>query len=185
MEIVQRSWGDNHDVPGDVNGTCHWCGEWGHSQSRCRWKDEYTEWVRRNRAEHTHNVEEEEDDAVESANLERLEVKRGELRTLCSLENPFAVMTNVDEEGHDDNEAPASETVVLQEDNDWVHVPNKKKTIKSERKKIWNRWTRLKDVEINGFETEELSAVKEEEDGSLWITVDSSERMAPQFKVKP
>ena len=102
-ESVQRSWGDNHDMPGDVNllhckgnskghhfakgkeksfssgngvtdksggkgtggkdysekgsgkggghfnGTCHWCGEWGH----------------------THNVEEEED-AVESANLESL-----------------------------------------------------------------------------------------------------------------
>ena len=71
-------------------------------------------------------VEEEEDDAVESANLESLEMKRGEWRALCSLENRFAVMMNVDEEGHDDNEAPASETVVPQEDNDWVHVLNKK-----------------------------------------------------------
>ena len=47
-------------------------------------------------------------------------------------------------------------------------------------------------MEINGFETEELSAVEEKEDGSLWITVGSgasenviSERMAPQFEVKP
>ena len=47
-------------------------------------------------------------------------------------------------------------------------------------------------MEINGFETAELSAVKEEEDGSLWITVHSgasenviSERMARQFEVKP
>ena len=47
-------------------------------------------------------------------------------------------------------------------------------------------------MEINGFETEELSAVKEEDGDSLWITVDSgasenviSERMAPQFEVKP
>ena len=45
--------------------------------------------------------------------------------------------------------------------------------MKGERKNIWNGWTRLKDTEINGFETEELSAVREEEDGSLWITVDS------------
>ena len=44
-------------------------------------------------------------------------------------------------------------------------------------------------MEINGFETEELSAVKEQEDGSLLISVDSgasenviSERMAPQFE---
>ena len=74
---------------GQFNGTCHWCGEWGHSQSRCRWEDEYMEWVRRTRAEHTHNVEEEEDDAVESANLESLEVKRGEWRALCSLGASF------------------------------------------------------------------------------------------------
>ena len=36
------------------------------------------EWVRRTRAEHTHNVEEEEEIEVESANLENLEVKREE-----------------------------------------------------------------------------------------------------------
>ena len=239
-DTVQRSWSDNHDVPGDVNplhykgsskghhftkgngktfssgnggkgakgkgkysgivnnksgvkgtggkgysekgsgkgaaqfnGTCHWCGEWGHSQSRCRWKDEYMEWVRRTRAEHTHNVEEEEEIEVESANLESLEVKRGEWRALCSLENRFAVLMNDDEEGHDDNEAPASESVVPQEDEDWVHVLNKKKTMKGESKKLRNRWTRFKDMEINGFETEELSAVKEEDGDSLWITVDS------------
>ena len=33
--------------------------------------------------------------------------------------------------------------------------------MKGESKKIWNRWTRLKDMEINGFETDELSAAKE------------------------
>ena len=54
-------------------------------------------------------------------------MKRGEWRALCSLENRFAVLTNVDEDGHDDNEAPGSETVAPQEDNDWVHVLNKKK----------------------------------------------------------
>ena len=152
-DTVQRSWSDNHDVPGDVNplhykgsskghhftkgkgetfssgnggkgakgkgkysgivnnksgvkgtdgkgysekgsgksaaqfnGTCQWCGEWDHSQSRCRWKDEYMEWVRRTRAEHTHNVEEEEEIEVESANLESLEVKRGVESTLFTRE---------------------------------------------------------------------------------------------------
>ena len=50
---------------------------------------------------------------------------------------------------------------------------NKKKTMKGESKKIRNRWTRFKDMEINGFETEELSAVKEEDGDSFWITVDS------------
>ena len=37
----------------------------------------------------------------------------------------FAVLTNFDEEGHDNNEAPVSETVALQEDNDCFHVVNK------------------------------------------------------------
>ena len=51
---------------------------------------------------------------------------------------------------------------------------------------------RPNDTEINGFEMEELTAVKEEEENALWITVDSgasenvvSEKMAPQFEVKP
>ena len=93
---------------------------------------------------------------------------------------------------HDDNEAPASETVAPQEDDDWVRVVNKKKTAKSERKHVRNRWMRPKEKEINGFEMEELSEAKKEQDGRVWITVDSgasenviSEKMAHQFEVKP
>ena len=52
------------------------------------------EWVRRTRAEHMHNVEKEEENTVESANLEILEVKRGEWRALCSLENRFSALMN-------------------------------------------------------------------------------------------
>ena len=37
-----------------------------------------------------------------------------------TLEKRFVVLTNVDGEGHDDNEAPASETVVPHKDKDWV-----------------------------------------------------------------
>ena len=117
-------------------------------------------------------------------------MKRGEWKALWwSLKNRFAVLTNVDEEDHDDNEAPASKTVVPQQDNDWVHGLNKKETMKGESKKIWNRWTRLKRYGDQWFR-DGRSAVKEEEDGSLWITVDSgasenvmSEWMAPQLQV--
>ena len=91
--------------------------------------------------------------------------------------------------GHDDNEAPASKTAVQQKDNDWVHVWNKKKTVKGESKKIRNTMDAA--PKTNSFELQEVFAYKEEEDGNLWITVGSggSENvipgnMAPQFEVK-
>ena len=200
-DTVQRSWGDNHDVPGDVNPLHHKGNSKGHHftkgkgktfssrnggkgekgkgkysgiatgrkwwQRHCRErlqrKRKWERWwpvqwnlslVWRMGATRNRDVggkmstwsgpvglelntrttlKREEDDAVESANLESLEVKIGEWRALCSLENRFAVLTNVDEEGRDDNEAPAWETVVPQEDNDWVHVPKQEKDL--ERRK--------------------------------------------------
>ena len=56
---------------------CHCCGEWGHSQSQCEWKDEYKEWFRRTRGARTHNVEEEVD-AVENTNPGSEEGESGE-----------------------------------------------------------------------------------------------------------
>ena len=32
---------------GSFQGECHWCGQWGHTASRCPDKDQYMEWVRR------------------------------------------------------------------------------------------------------------------------------------------
>ena len=124
--------------------------------------------------------------------LGSLEVKRREWRAIYSPEIWFAVLMKDAKKGHDDNEAPASETVILQEDHDSVHVWSKKKTVKGESKKIRNRWTGPKDMEINSCELDEVFAYKDEEDGNLWITVDfgasenvMSEKMAPQFDRKP
>ena len=95
------------------------------------------------------------------------------MQALRSLENRFAALVNDDEQGHDGNEAPASETFAPQEDNDWVRVLNKKKTAKSESKYVRHGWMWPKDTETNGFEMEELSAAKEEPDGRVSITGDS------------
>ena len=31
---------------GEFQGSCHWCGKWGHTANRCTDKDEYMDWVR-------------------------------------------------------------------------------------------------------------------------------------------
>ena len=76
------------------------------------------------------------------------------MQALRSLKNRFAALVNDDEQGHDDTEAPASETFAPQEDNDWVRVLNKKKTAKSGRKYVRHGWMWPKDTETNGFEME-------------------------------
>ena len=72
--------GDNRSGKGSgrLKRVCHWYGELGHSQPRCRWWDEYQERVRGTRAEHARRnveAEEEEEDTVETTDLECLEVK--------------------------------------------------------------------------------------------------------------
>ena len=68
---------------GGFQGSCHWCGEWGHSQSRCRQKDEYMDGIRRSKGQEkgghyqTHHVE-------EDANARELEtLENSGWRTLC------------------------------------------------------------------------------------------------------
>ena len=70
------------------NRYCHWCGEWGLSQSRCRQKDDYMENQRKNGKGNSkggyeqiaHNVEENKNQ------LDNL-VKSVGYRCLCSLEH--------------------------------------------------------------------------------------------------
>ena len=107
--------------------------------------------VRRSRPEtsrpETHNFEKgEEENTVDSANLESMEVKRGGWQLSCSLENRFAVLVNEDEEDHDDVEAPGLQNLGPQDDNDWVHLSNmKKRKVKREHKNTRNRWIRSKE----------------------------------------
>ena len=90
--------GKGKGANGVFQGTCHWCGEWGHSQSRCRLKDEYMEGVRRARGqEQTYSVEPQ--DAQGKSELEALEARRNkdvvEWRSLCMLEsNRFAPLSD-------------------------------------------------------------------------------------------
>ena len=61
---------------GGFQGSCHWCGEWGHSQSRCRHKDEYMNEIRRTKGQ--------ERNGYQANSME--DVKPGDTREL-QLEN--------------------------------------------------------------------------------------------------
>jgi hypothetical protein len=90
--------GDGKGKGGGFQGHCHWCGEWGHSASRCKDKDVYMDGVRaRNgkgggKAMDTDNVE----DKTKNNNqdLENLEAKGG-YRTLCSIERKPVTTRNM------------------------------------------------------------------------------------------
>jgi len=77
---------------GGFMGYCHWCGEWGHSQSRCPAKDEYVDGVRQSKGKgkgsyrSADSIEESGDHGSGKDTLESLE-KTGGFRTLCSLEH--------------------------------------------------------------------------------------------------
>ena len=75
---------------GGFNGYCHWCSEWGHSQSRCKAKDEYMDNVRKEKGfgKGGPYYRQNPTDIVETNKdgLENLETKGG-FRALCSLEH--------------------------------------------------------------------------------------------------
>jgi hypothetical protein len=80
----------------EFQGHCHWCGEWGHPQTRCKQKDEYMEEARKSgsgggkwqdRSGQTNVVEQEKPNNNSNNTLESLEKnEEGSWRTLCYLE---------------------------------------------------------------------------------------------------
>ena len=187
---------------GGFQGHCHWCGEWGHSQSRCRWKDEYMDSVRRARGGKptAHNLEENdgEHQRTESrTDLENLETRRGGCTAwapLCSLEtNRFAPLATVDEEDYPD--------IHQANPGFWVEDQQLKKN-KAARcgmkrsNKHWEARTTNKSGELGSLyeqSGQELSSVSfEGTKADMWITIDSGasenvigESMASQFTTRP
>ena len=178
---------------GGFQGHCHWCGEWGHSQSRCKQKDEYMDNLRKGGYKgngkgyekggySTDNVEE---TGNPTDNLENLEMSGG-WRALCSLEhrsdkrskNRFAVLqTNDDDEEEILHHGGSPPGLTL---GDFWHKvePKRKSTKKMGRNPLCN-------LELNTVGSDEGT-------DDLWITIDSgasenviSEKMAPQVKVRP
>lgn len=97
--------GDGKGKGGGFQGECHWCGVWGHSQSRCRAKDEYMNQVRANgggsgvKGGYTQNVETKPEEKTDIGTLENA---GGGWRMLCSLErNKFAPLRPEEDEEED------------------------------------------------------------------------------------
>ena len=180
-------------------GNCHWCGEWGHSQSRCKMKDEYMENIRKSKGyskggHYADNVEDDSEDKEPLANLEA----SGGWRCLCSVEqhrepskksvsfkgsaNRFAALQNQeDEDAEDHTEGPPGLTV----GQVWKMAAPKGQKAKKEAKKRNKELGSLDSLEVNAME-------HNASDGGLWITIDSgasenviSEELAPQVKVRP
>ena len=174
------------------NGYCHWCGEWDHSQSRCRQKDDYMENQRKNGKGNSnggyeqiaHNVEENKN---QLRNLE----KSGGYRCLCSLEhggsccvtsNWFAALQELDE---DEEVSVGTGTPPGLTVGDFITV--KPKNQKNTKDRKVNQQTCFGDM--NNLE---VNTVHEKSDpNELTITIDSgasenviSEESAPQVKVR-
>ena len=172
---------------GGFNGYCHWCGEWGHSQSRCRQKDEYMDNQRRQHGKggSTDNVEE------ATNTLENLE-KGGGPSSLCSLEhccshhtsNRFAALAVADEDLDEqlDLEPISPPGLTL---GDFIQVKSKHK--KRNASKVFKERPNLCDLD-----SLELNQVRESRNNhELTITIDSgasenviSESTAPQVPIR-
>ena len=123
---------------GGFQGNCHWCAEWGHSQSRCRAKDEYMEGIRNGKGQEkggaTYNVE-----ATGTKDLETLEAA-GTWRTLCYLGQKTKInMKNryeaLSEEEEGDNE----------EDDCMEPPPGLEKSVWLKKMPIWRKKQTQKD----------------------------------------
>lgn len=178
---------------GGFQGNCHWCGEWGHSQSRCRKKDEYMDDVRKKQQVPADSVE-------VSANPGGLATLEGtDWRTLCCLEeNRFGALMEEDEEEDDIGEVQGD--AMSPPGLEWRKVEYKQK--KAENKCIDGlivTHPQCKGKKCKGYKGEyhEMNSLDQElnamhDDGKLWITIDSGasenvigEGMAPQYAVKP
>ena len=199
--------GDGKGKGGGFQGNCHWCGEWGHSQSRCRKKDEYMDGIRKGKGNEggyrsADNVEEHEcsEHDKPQQGLEHLESKGG-YRTLCSLEhrtvaairptgkaNTFAALTPDDDE--DDDMNFEEQEMQGPPGLSWTKVEHRS----PKKKKVWKKMDRreISSLEINTFDRTKNKQEQLKADKDLWITIDSgasenviNKQMAPQFRVQP
>ena len=75
---------------GGFQGNCLWCGEWGHSQSRCRHKDEYMNEIRRTKGQERNGYQTNSMENVKPPDHHDLEtLENCSWRTLCYLRSTF------------------------------------------------------------------------------------------------
>ena len=137
---------------GSFQGECHWCGQWGHTASRCPEKDAYMDWVRRTNnlgkggamQVDTHHIAEEEvqwknvGNPLSTLEMDARYVDIGNMDChFPKLTNRFGVLTESDEDD------------VVQSEPMKVHIKGPHKVDKKiaagpgNQKKTRRRWTKL------------------------------------------
>ena len=163
---------------GGFQGTCFFCGEFGHSQSRCKEKDKYMEGVREKGGGKgggaAWNVEEAEE---ERARRDLSTLEQTPWRTLCSMEHeaPWTVVMKGNRWGN--NNTKPKELFGMETMKTETKKTENKKT---ENKKTENKKTENKKTETKKAETKKTENKKEKElnaldnhSRTLVLTIDS------------
>ncbi len=81
-------------------GNCHWCGVYGHSQSRCRHKDEYMNWLRNQQGRGVNAVNESREEVINQSGTTLGCLEQQREHYLCHLEcqNRWDTFAEEDEE---------------------------------------------------------------------------------------
>ena len=177
---------------GGFQGECHWCGQWGHTASRCPDKDEYMEWVRRSNnlgkggsmthqptAQHVHNITEAElpwktvGSPVATLEMEHRYVDIGTMDThFPKLSNKFSVLAQDDV----DEDEPMKVQVKTPVREDRAIAAEQ-----GNQRKPRRRWSKLELGAIGIHKTMEISHVTPEDQMELTIDSGAGENVMPEY----
>ena len=175
---------------GSFQGECHWCGQWGHTASRCPEKDAYMDWVRRTNnlgkgaamQVDTHHIAEDEvqwknvGNPLSTLEMDARYVDIGNMdRNFPKLTNRFGVLTESDE-----NDVAESEPMK-------VHVQGAHKMDKTiaagpvKQVKTRRRWTKLELGALGIRKHTEISNVIPADHMELTIDSGAGENVMPEY----
>ena len=184
---------------GEFQGTCHWCGKWGHTASRCPDKDTYMEWVRSGKGGNTtethqeaYNLQNHSDDGWKMVGgplssldkaprfVDVCSLRTNYKRDFPKLQNRFSSLQSDDQ----DLESGSLGTFGGRVDPEVTQFPTGRVAPRKRGKKV-----ELSHVGCAPTRTRELNSVHEDE--FLELTIDSgagenvmSELMAPRTPVQ-
>ena len=173
---------------GGFQGECHWCGQWGHTASRCPEKDAYMDWVRRSNnlgkgamQVDTHHIAEEEvqwkniGNPVSTLEMDSRYVDIGNMdRHFPKLSNRFGVLA----------ESDVDEVVETEPMKVHIQRPHKVEKIAAgpgNQTKTRRRWTKLELGAIGIRKPTEVSNVIPADHMELTIDSGAGENVMPEY----
>ena len=173
---------------GSFQGECHWCGQWGHTASRCPEKDAYMDWLRRinsmgkGGAMQVDHIAEEDvqwknvGNPVSTLEMDSRYVDIGNMdRHFPKLSNRFGALSEPDVEDVDESEPMK------------VHIQRPQKVKKmiaadpGDQTKTRRRWTKLELGAIGIRKPTEISNVIPADHMELTIDSGAGENVMPEY----